>query len=254
MRIEILGCCGDRARDRRTTAYLINGHVLFDAGTVTEVLSPERLGKISHVCLSHINLDHVKGLCFLGEELALLGGHRVTVAGDRKVLDDLSKHVFNDALWPDFTAIPNGCEPVIEIQVMEPDGFTDIGCLRVRPVPVQHPISTTGFVIREGRKTVMMSSDTGLTDEFWRVAVSENDLKLVIAHVPFPNRLADLAASCGHMTLSVLLERIDTYALHHVPIYVTHMKSMFVEEITEEIRAAGRENLLVLEQGSELTI
>jgi hypothetical protein len=56
------------------------------------------------------------------------------------------------------------------------------------------------------------------------------------------------------MTLSMLLDRIDTFGLHHVPIYIAHMKSMFEPEIRREIKKAGRQNLRLLKQGSVLYI
>jgi hypothetical protein len=43
MKIEVLGCYGNVTRRCRSTAFLINDHMLFDAGRVTEVLPAERL-------------------------------------------------------------------------------------------------------------------------------------------------------------------------------------------------------------------
>jgi ribonuclease BN (tRNA processing enzyme) len=62
MKIEVLGRCGNVTRRCRATAFLVNNHLLLDAGTVTEVLSSERLERISHVCLSHIHVNHEKGI------------------------------------------------------------------------------------------------------------------------------------------------------------------------------------------------
>ena len=67
----------------------------------------ERLRQISHVCVSHIHLDHINGLCYLGEVLSMFDGQQLIVAADEPVIEGLSKHVFNNLLWPDFTAIPN---------------------------------------------------------------------------------------------------------------------------------------------------
>jgi 3',5'-cyclic-nucleotide phosphodiesterase len=251
MKLEVLGCYGNVTERCRTSAFLINDRVLFDAGTVTEVLSLERLRGISHVCLSHIHLDHVKGLCSLAEELSMVEGQRLTVAADEQVIEALSKHVFNNLLWPDFTAIPDKERGVIRPQAMD-HNYADIAGLRVKPVPVNHRIYTTAFIIKEDAKTIMMTSDTGMTEQFWEAAKGEEHVEFIIVHVAFPNRLFNLASMAGHMTLSVLLDRIDTYRLHHIPFYVAHMKSMFEEEVRGEIKEANRQNIRVLEQGSFL--
>jgi cAMP phosphodiesterase len=253
MKLEVLGCSGNVTRRHRTTAYLVNDKVLFDAGTVTEVLAPARLERISHVFLSHIHLDHIKGLCSFAEELSMRDEVRsVTVLADENVMGAISRHVFNNYLWPDFTAIPNKESPIVRLQPMDPVEYTTIGDLRVKPIPVHHRVHTTGFLAKEGEKTIMMTSDTGMTDQFWEAAKREEHVEFIVAHVAFPNRLSGLAKTAGHMTLSVLLDRIDTYGLSHIPFYIAHMKSMFEKEIRDEVRSAVRPNLRVPKQGEVL--
>jgi cAMP phosphodiesterase len=174
----------------------------------------------------------------------------ITVVADEQVLKGLSTHVFNNLLWPDFTSIPDREKAVIRYQIL--DGhYTTVAGLRVKPVPVQHSVHTTGFIIQENDKSIMLTSDTGATEQFWHTARLEPP-DLIIAHVAFPSRLADRALTSGHMTPSMLLERIDAYNLHDVSFYIAHMKSMFEREIREEIKQAGRQNLRVLKQGSVL--
>ena len=252
MKIEVLGCYGNVTRRCRSTAFLINDHVLFDAGTVTDVLSAERLKRISHVLLSHIHMDHVKGLCSLAEEFSISENGRVTVVAMKPVIDALSRHVFNNCLWPDFTALPDEERGIVRLQIADPLDSTAIGNLSAKPIPVHHNISTTGFVVKESDTTVMLTSDTGMTEQFWQEAKAESHVDCIIAHVAFPSRLSPLALTAGHMTVAMLLDRIDTYGLHHVPCYVSHMKSMFEREIRLEIQRARRPNLHVLEQGSVL--
>ncbi len=252
MKLEILGCSGDVTGGRRTTAYLVDDRVLFDAGTVTDVLAPARSRQISHVFLSHIHLDHVKGLCFLSEELSMEGDRSIAVLGDGRVIEALSLHVFNNALWPNFTCLEDKEHPIVRTQAMEALVYTAAHELRVKAVPVNHRIPTTGFIIKEGEETVILTSDTGVTGELWEMARKENNLKFIVAHVAFPDRLSSLAQRAGHMTPSVLFDRIDTFRLHHVPFYVAHMKSMFEEEIRDELAKAGRKNICPAEQGSIL--
>jgi ribonuclease BN (tRNA processing enzyme) len=252
VKLEILGCYGNVTERCRTSAFLVNDRVLLDAGTVTEVLSPERLEAISHVFLSHIHLDHVKGLCSLAEELSMHEDRGVTVLADKSVLTALSRHVLNDVLWPDFSAIPDRINPVIRLQAVEPFEHTTVESLRIQVIPVGHKVRTFGFLVKEGNRSIMLTSDTGMTAQFWETAKREDHVEFVIADVAFPNRLTTLASISGHMTLSVLLDRIDAYALHDTPFYIAYMKSMFEEEIRRDISKAGRQNLRILEQGSVL--
>jgi len=252
MKLEFLGCSGDVARERRTTAYLLNENVLVDAGTVTDVLSPERSNEISHVFISHIHLDHVKGLCFFAREQSMRADRSITVLADEPVLKALSLHVFNDVLWPDFTSAQDKEHPILRLQTMDPGGDTTVHGLRVNAIPVNHRIYTTGFLVRESETSIVFTSDTGMTEQLWETARREEHLAVIVAHVAFPDRLAHLAERAGHMTPSVLFNRIETYRFHRVPCYVAHLNSIFEEEIREEITRAGRENIRLAEQGSVL--
>jgi cAMP phosphodiesterase len=254
MKIEVLGCYGNVTYRCRTSAFLVNDRLLLDAGTVTEILPPERLQKISHVCISHVHLDHVKGLCSLAEELSMYDDRRITVLADESVLEDLSRYVFNDIIWPDFTAIPSKTDPVVLFQPLKPSEPLPIGTMTVRAIPVAHKIRATGFLVSEGNKAIMLTSDTGITEQFWETARTEIAPEFIIAHVAFPNRMSALATMAGHMTLSVLLDQIDRHGLQHIPVYVAHMKSMFEGEIRSEIKSAGREKIRPLEQGSVLFV
>ncbi len=174
MKLEVLGCYGNVTERCRTSAFLINDRVLLDAGTATEVLSLERLKGISHVCLSHIHLDHVKGLCSLAEGLSMYEDCGVTVLADQSVLTALSQHVFNNVLWPDFTAIPDRIHPVVRLQVMKPFECILVGNLRVQAIPVEHKVHTAGFLVKEGDKTIMLTSRHGQAEQFWETAKGED--------------------------------------------------------------------------------
>jgi len=254
LKLQILGCSGDVTGNRRTTAYLVNDRVLFDAGAVTDALSTGELKQISHVFLSHSHLDHVKGLCFLSEQVSLNKGWSLTVLADEQVIKALSLHVFNDILWPNFTLSQGKEESFVRLEALDPLGWITAHGLNVKAIAVNHKTPTTGFLVKEGENAIMMTSDTGVTEQFWKVAQLEEHLAFVIAHVAFPDRLSRLAQRSGHMTPSVLLERIDTHGLHHVTFYVAHVKSEFEDEIRHEMGKMGKENIRLAEEGSILVV
>src|SRR5262245_5138843 len=120
MKVRVLGAFGSEGQGQRPSAFLVNDRILVDAGTVGAALSvPEQI-QIEHALISHAHLDHTVGLAFLTDTLAMVAPERrVTVTGIAPVIDSLRTFAFNDALWPDFTAIPTGTAPVLGFRTLE---------------------------------------------------------------------------------------------------------------------------------------
>ena len=64
MKIRVLGCDGGELKGYFPVAFLINDHLLFEAGSVTSKLSLQEQLKIKEIIISHSHLDHIKDLCF----------------------------------------------------------------------------------------------------------------------------------------------------------------------------------------------
>jgi ribonuclease BN (tRNA processing enzyme) len=79
------------------------------------------------------------------------------------------------------------------VQPIDPYAYTTVQGLRVKAIPVKHRIHTTGFLVKEGGKTIVLTSDTGMTRQLWEMARLEENLSFIIAHVAFPNRLSGFA-------------------------------------------------------------
>ena len=62
MKVRVLGCSGAIARDCRTTAFLVDEHILVDAGTGVGDLTVDEMLAIDHVLLTHCHLDHIAAL------------------------------------------------------------------------------------------------------------------------------------------------------------------------------------------------
>ena len=108
----MLGAFGSEGVGQRPSAFLVDDRVLVDAGTVGGALTvPEQI-EIQHALISHAHLDHMVGIAFLTDTLAMVAPERqVTVSSIAPVIDALRTHAFNDALWPNFTMIPSGASP-----------------------------------------------------------------------------------------------------------------------------------------------
>ncbi|OPY68316.1 MAG: ribonuclease Z [Syntrophorhabdus sp. PtaU1.Bin050] len=254
MKIEILGCYGNTVGQYRATSFLINDSVLLDGGTITEVLDDERLKLIRHIVISHTHIDHLKGLFPLIDQLVMMGEYSVELISTHRILDIITNDLFNDRIWPDFTAIPSKRSAMMRLREIEIEKPTSIEKLSLRAIPVSHTVACVGFVVREEGKGFMFTADTGPTQRFWEIAREERGIEFIIADVSFPNRLSDLARASGHMTLSILADHLERYGLIDIPIFITHMKPIFLSEILSELAVMGGLNIKPLAQGSLITL
>jgi ribonuclease BN (tRNA processing enzyme) len=254
MKIEVLGCYGNIIGHYRATGFLINDHILLDAGTVTEVLDDERLKQIKHVLISHTHIDHVKGLFPLVDELVMLGSYSFELISTADIIKNITDNLFNDVIWPDFTAIPSERKAIMRLREIESDIPSYIGNLSVQPVPVSHTVACVGYIIKENLTGFLYTADTGLTERFWELAKDESGIEFIIADVSFPNRLEKLAIKSGHMTLSMLIHCLDRFGLRNMKVFITHMKPIFLKEILSDLAQLSSRRVKPLQQGSILTL
>lgn len=222
---------------------------MVDAGTVGGALSVAEQVEIEHALLSHAHLDHTVGLAFLTDTLAMIAPERhVTACSIAPVVEALRTHAFNDAIWPNFTTIPSGVDPVLGFRTLAEEGEARVGELWVTPVPVDHTVPTTGYIIHDGETGFVYSGDTGPTERLWRLAREMQGLKALIVETAFPNRLDALARVSGHLTPDELRREIDKMP-PDVPIWVFHIKPQLFEETAEELAKIDPSRIHTLEQG-----
>jgi ribonuclease BN (tRNA processing enzyme) len=255
MEIEVLGCYGNVIGNYRATSFLVNDNLLIDAGTVTEALDDERLKRIKQVVITHTHIDHLKGLFPLVDELAMMGRqYSIELTSAAEIIEIISKNLFNNLIWPDFTVIPSERDAVINLRTIEVEQEARVGGITVKPVIVNHTVYTVGLVVKDGAKGFMFTADTGPTERFWEVARQEKGIEFILADVSFPSRLESMARVSGHMTLSILTEHLDRFGLSDMPVYITHIKPIFLNEILDELARHNGKKLKRLEQGARITL
>ena len=250
MLLEVLGCHGGSVPHRRLPAFLINGHLLLEAGSVTSALPLGAQAAIEHVLLSHAHLDHTVGLAFLADNIqsAQLAAGRstlITAASLGSVVDDLRAHCFNQRLWPDFTKLPTPEEPVLRLQTLREGEAIEFGEVTVLPVPVQHSVPATGFIIHDGAAGIVFSGDTGPTSDIWKVAHDMKGIKAILVETAFPNRLESLAQLSGHFTPALLQREMEK--MPDALLFIYHIKPAQYEETVEELERLG-DRIHILEQ------
>jgi ribonuclease BN (tRNA processing enzyme) len=248
MKIRVLGAFGAEGLAQRPSAFLVNDRILIDGGTVGGALvSAEQLA-IEHALVSHSHLDHVAGLAYLTETLALCAAQRpLTIASLDPVVTALRTSIFNDIVWPDFTKVPTAAAPVLRFLPLKEDVEQQVGDLWVTPVAVSHTVPTSGFILHDGTSGLIYSGDTGPTDAIWDAARAVRGLRAVILECAFPNRLAGLADVARHMTPELIRRELDKIPAD-VPVMIFHVKPQFYDEIGEELGAVSGARITMLEQ------
>ncbi len=262
MKIRVLGCHGSdqllgkgaKAHQCGTCGFLVDGHLLIDAGTVSSKLSPEEIKQIRHIILSHLHFDHIKELPTLADNLVDDHLEPITVAGIGPVIEGLKTHVFNDVVYPDFFCLPQPDRPVLAAQVLNPEKEQTFSSLRVLPVMVDHTVPTTGFIVQDRQAALLYSGDTYQTDEIWRVAAAVPTLKAVLIETSYPNELSDLAKVSKHLTPKLLAAEFAKLNRPDLPLYVYHLKPRFRDRIVRQLKELGIPKLTVLEEGQEIQV
>jgi cAMP phosphodiesterase len=242
MLLEVLGCHGGSVANRRLPSFLINGHLLLEAGSVTAALPLGAQSGIEHVLISHAHLDHTVGLAFLGDNVQsaqTASGRNVaiTAASIAPVVDDLRTHCFNNRLWPDFTRLPSPEAPTLRLQTLREREAIEFGELTVVPVSVHHAVPGIGFILHDGTTGIVFSGDTGPTADIWKVAHEFKGIHAILVETAFPNRLEELARLSGHLTPALLQREMEK--MPDAPLWVYHIKPAHFEETSEELEKLG---------------
>ena len=248
MKIRVLGAYGAEGLAQRPSAFLVNDRLLIDGGTVGGALASGEQLAIEHALVSHSHLDHIAGLAYLTETLALCAAERpLTIASMDPVVTALRTSIFNDIVWPDFTKLPSPAAPVLQFQPLREDVEQRLGDVWVMPVAVSHSVPTSGFIVHDGRSGFIYSGDTGPTEALWKAAHDVGGIGAVILECAFPNRMAGLADIARHMTPELIRRELDKIPAD-VPVMIFHVKPQFYDEIGEELGVVGGARITMLEQ------
>lgn len=229
----------------------MNGTVCIDAGAVTDALTLDEQSGIRAVLLTHAHMDHVASLPFLVENVFGRNAAPLEIVAPEDVLATLRKHLFNDALWPDFSRLPNDLVPAVtyrSVTVGEPFALSG---LVVTAIPVSHVVPTVGYILEEGGMSIVFSGDTGPTDALWQAACARRDVKGLFVECSFPNSLQPLADVSKHLTPATLGSEILKFP-PGAPIHLYHMKPPTLERLRVEVAKLGNARVSILADGDEL--
>lgn len=252
MKLRVLGSSGSKLPGFGLTSFLLDETVLIDTGAAASRLTFEEQKRIETVFLSHLHIDHSLGLLLVADNLAGCGKGPISIASLPDVLRGLKKHLFNNQVWPDFTAIPDRKRAVYRLSPLREGRSSRIGGYTVKAVRVSHSVPTAGFIISDGRSSLLYTADTRPTERIWREAKKAKNLKAVLIETSFPNRLQNLADVSGHLTPKTLAGEIAKSGLK-VPFYVFHIKALFAKEVRQELAALKDSRVRLAREGAGYT-
>ena len=218
-----------------TSSAVLNDTIAIDAGCLGFAQSPQQQVKVRHVLLSHTHIDHVASLPIFVENVYEGKKDCVTLYGSSAVLDSCQRDLFNDRLWPDFFALSkNSDKPFLKASPFEAGQTMELEGLKITAVALDHVVPTSGFVVEDEHSAVAFVSDTGPTDEIWRVAGATPNLKAVFVEATFPNNLGWLADVSKHLTPALLAGELKKLA-RPARVIIVHIKARFQAQVIAEL-------------------
>ena len=255
MQIKVLGASGSEVPGRNCPAFLVDGTILLDAGTVGMSLHIREEAAVSTIVLTHAHFDHIKGIPFLlDNRLIRDSGKTVTLASAKDVIRDLRKNIFNDRIWPDFTRIPSPDKPVLRFAALVPARTALVDGFRVTLEKVDHTVPAYGVIVEDADgAAIAYTGDTGPTERLWK-RLRSNKVGALIVETSLPNRMEELALRTGHLTPALLEKEIAKMRPAPPAILLMHAKPQYRAEIERDVVALGNGAIRLLMEGEIFSV
>lgn len=255
MKIKVLGCSGAEFPGHNPPGFLLNNEILFDAGSLTNVLDGNGQRKIRHIFVTHAHLDHIRGIPFLADNLIIKNRRdKVNVISIPSVIRTIKENLLNGSVWPDFTIIPEPSNGVLKFVQLRDGRSLHINGYSITPYKVNHSVPAVGYLVEDSRgRRFFYTGDTGPTGATWK-KIGDRQIHCMIIEVSFPNKMEETAIMTGHLTTRLLKEEISKMSRMPERIYITHTKPQYYSVIKKETEGLHMKNLKLLRDGDTITI
>lgn len=203
MHVHCLGTTGYHPSPTRHTAcyYLPDQALVLDAGTglfrIIEQLL-KRPQRQLDILLSHVHLDHIVGLTFLLDALAVTELKKVRVFAEEAKILSIREHLYAPAIFPvlpDYEFVP----------LPSDSGKLTLGETQIDYFPLEHPGGALGFVMENDGKRLAYVTDT-VADAKAAYLAELTDIDLLMHECYFNDDNQELAIKTGHSWLSAVTQ------------------------------------------------
>ena len=241
MKVRILGCSGGiGGAHLRTMSMLVDQDILIDAGTGVADLPLAELALIDHVFVTHSHMDHIAALPLMIDSVADLRDHPVTVHATEGTLNSLRQHVFNWAIWPDFSEISIRQSAVMQYRPIRVGETNSLGGRVITALPAVHTVPAVGYRLDSGAGSLVVTGDTTRNAALWPLVNAIDNLRYLLIETAFSNRELDLAETSKHLCPSMLRDELAQMT-RRPEVFITHLKPGQVDLIMSEIGACAGE-------------
>jgi ribonuclease BN (tRNA processing enzyme) len=238
MKLTVLGCSGGIGGPAlRTTSLLIDDDILIDAGTGVGDLELDALARIDHVFVTHAHIDHIACLPLMIDAVGERRAAPLVVHCTQATAEILRAHLFNGALWPDFTRIPSSDKPFLRFETLELGERRTLGERVISPLPANHTVPAVGYRIDAPDGSLAFSGDTTVCPEMWVALAQIPALRYLIVETAFPDAQRELAILSKHLCPSMLAEQLPSLP-GSFQLLVSHLKPGSADDTMREVRAA----------------
>lgn len=242
MILNVLGCSGSIAAGCKTTAFLLDGDVLVDAGTGVGDLELAALARIDHIVISHSHLDHVLAIGLLADGVmrlrAAAGKGPIQVHALPETLAALRTHIFNGVIWPDFTRLPSAEHPVLALVPFAVGDVLTLNGKRIEVLSASHTVPAVGFAVDTGEPGWWVyTGDTGPNPVLW-ARLREIKVAHLVIETAFSDEERQLARISSHLCPSALGQELLQLA-GSVDVHITHIKPGEMEAVMAQIGRLG---------------
>ncbi len=258
MILQVLGCSGAIAAGCRTTAFLLDGDVLIDAGTGVGDLPLDSLARIDHILISHSHLDHIVSIALLADAVMRVrraeGRGPIQVHALPETLAALREHVFNGVIWPDFTRLPSAEEPVLALRPFAVGDTLEVAGKRIEVLSAVHTVPAVGFGVDAGEAGWWVyTGDTGPNRLLW-----ERLQQIKVAHLVIETAFRDeerqLARISRHLCPTALGHELAQLE-GSVDVHITHIKPGDTEAVMNAIGRLGSPHRIhALQAGQQMRL
>lgn len=241
LKVRVLGCSGSIAAGCRTSSFLVDDTLLFDAGTGVGDLPHEDIARIDHIFLTHSHLDHVLGVGLLADTgLRLRMAARrppVQVYALRDTLKALREHIFNGVIWPDFTVIPSPGQPALAFVEVTLGQCLEVAERRIEVLPAAHTVPAVGYAVSAGagQPAWVYTGDTGPNPALWQ-RLAQMQVHTLVIETAFGDDEQALAQVSQHLCPAMLETELKSLSAG-AEVLITHIKPGELDAVMREIGA-----------------